>query len=221
MKLFLRLSIGFIICVLASCVKNEPFLQAYTVPPTYNFENKDSSATARLIMMHGIKNYLNKGANSQLDSAMIDSLWNNNGREFTNELISGFVYSAEQLNKMTSVDLVSATVKADSIIAFADSVVLNSPFYNNAASSGTPGTSPISQPVSTKKLFSKDGVVFDEVWFHAMLGAMAMDNALAQLTATGTTASQAWNLAFDYTGLPKNMIHLLIMRQRPCVLTGR
>ncbi|WP_346236944.1 DUF4856 domain-containing protein [Niabella insulamsoli] len=205
-KIPLTFRSGLLVVVLffvISCVKNESFIEPYSVPDTYDFENKDSSATARLIMMYGLRNYLRMGADAQIDTAIVDSLWLNRGRPFTAALVPDFIYADSNLNKMT-ISLITGTTNTDTMMAFADSAALNSQFFNRAAGDGIAGTMTVAQPVSEKKLFSKDGVVFDEVWFAAMLGSMAMNNAFTQLGATGTTMAQAWNLAFAYTGLPTN-----------------
>jgi hypothetical protein len=194
---FFTISLGFV-----SCVKNEPFLSAYSVPAVFKYENTDSSAKARVIMMHGMRNYLATSVDGALNQAIVDSLWANRGKPFTSIMVPDFAYRDSTLNRMSNVTLQSATGDADSVKAYADSVVENSRFYNVAGSKGTAGWQMQTTPVSAKRLFSKDGVAYNEVWANAMLGAMALRNVFAQLNSAA--ANKTWELAYDYTGFPEN-----------------
>ncbi|MGC4235552.1 MAG: DUF4856 domain-containing protein [Niabella sp.] len=203
MNLFFRLLSVFLLSLgVASCVKNEPFFQPYSVPAVFKYENTDSSAKARVIMMHGMQNYLATSVDGALSQAIVDSLWANHGKPFTKIMVPDFAYEDSTLNRMTSVTLLSATGDADSVKAYADSVVENSRFYNVAGSNGIAGWQMQTTPVSAKRLFSKDGVAYNEVWANAMLGAMALRNVFAQLNSAA--ANKTWELAYDYTGFPEN-----------------
>ncbi|MCH5688715.1 hypothetical protein LWM68_33345 [Niabella sp. W65] len=72
MKLHFKLFV-VIALLFAACVKNKPFLPAYSVPPVFNQENNDSSALARVIMVHGLYNYLSGSVNARIDTAIVDS----------------------------------------------------------------------------------------------------------------------------------------------------
>lgn len=216
---FFLLSLGVV-----SCVKNEPFLQPYSVPAVFKYENTDSSAKARVIMMHSMQNYLATSANTTLNQEIVDSLWANHGKPFTAQMVTDFIYADSTLNKMTAVSLVSVTADADSIKAYADSVVENSRYYNVAASNGTAGWVMQSTPVSAKRLFSKEGVAYNEVWANAMLGAMALKNVFTQLNSAA--ANKTWELAYDYTGFPedydpaKNYETAPVPKDRPLSIAG-
>ena len=183
-----------------SCVKNEPFVKPYIVPDVYTEESLDSSALARVIMMEGIGNYLNTGASAQLSNAEMDSLWNNKGNPFTPAIVSNFLYSAELLNKMKAVNFINIS-DADSIKAFADSTVFYSQHFNDVASNGVAGTKTVG---TSKRLFSEKGVEYSEVWYHAMLGAMAFNSAKGNMISSGTSVPLAWDLAYRYIGFPGN-----------------
>jgi len=185
---------------MVSCVKDKPFSQPYSVPAVFKYENTDSSAKARVIMMHSMRNYLAISVDGTLSQEIVDSLWANKGKPFTEEMAPDFVYRDSVLNRMTNITLLSATTNADSIKGYADSVVADSRYYNVAGSNGVAGWQMQSTPISAKRLFSKEGIAYNEVWAHAMLGAMALKGVQAQLNSAA--ASKTWELAYDYTGLP-------------------
>ncbi|MFT4094792.1 MAG: DUF4856 domain-containing protein [Niabella sp.] len=194
---------GIICCftvLLFSCVKNEELISAYTVPATYSYTNSDSSAKASVIMMCAMQNYLNTSVSTTISQAVVDSLWNNDSEPFTSQMVTNFLYVDTILNNMTSVYLSSLTSNADSIKAFADSAVDNSVYYNVAGSEGVTGWQTQSDNASTKRLFNAEGKEYSEIWYQAMLGAMAMYNTFNELTGTATY----WNMAYDYIGLPQN-----------------
>ncbi|GAB3432264.1 DUF4856 domain-containing protein [Niabella aquatica] len=222
--LFKLISIFLLSLGMASCVKNEPFLKAYSVPEVFPYENTDSSAKARVIMMHGMQHYLATSVNTTLNQDIVDSLWANRGKPFTEVMVPDFTYADSILNRMTNVTLQAATADADSIKAYADSVVANSRYYAVAGSNGMAGWQMQTTPVSAKRLFSKDGKAYKEVWANAMLGAMALKGVFAQLNSAA--ASKTWELAYDYTGFPmnydpaKNYETAPIPRDRPLSIAG-
>lgn len=203
MKLIYRFLIAFAaLPMLVSCVKNEPFQHSYSVPAQFKYDNTDSSAKAGIIMMHGVQNYLATGANGVLKKGIVDSLLWNRDSSFTTAMVPNFVFTADILNRMVSVNLLSTTVNADSIKAYADSTVAISSSFNVAASNGVAGWKMQSAPISARRLFSSKGIAYNEVWAKSMLGAMALNSVFAYLN--GAQANGAWELAYDYTGMPQN-----------------
>lgn len=199
MKLYFKL---FIVALLfAACVKNKPFLPAYSVPPAFNQENNDSSALARVIMVHGLYNYLSGSVNTRIDTAIVDSLWLNRGRQFTTAMVPDFVYSETMLNNMTRVNLTN-TGDADSLKSLADSVAVLSRFYDVTASNGTAGVGTQNIPVARKRLFNEHGMEMQEVWYNNMLGSNFMRNAFSNLVGPGQSVTLAWDLAYNYMGFP-------------------
>lgn len=191
------------LCVgIFSCVKNEPFMQSYMVPAVYNYNSKDSSVLARIIMMHGIENYLATSVSNQLNQAILDSLWNNKDSTFTQAMVPGYLYSHTILNRMITTKLPDATTNPDSMKILADSVVYLSQFNGRDAGNGVAG---VLGSAAGKYLFDARGVEFKEVWVKAMLGAMCMADAMANLYVTpGEASAAAWDVSYRYTGLPEN-----------------
>src|SRR5690606_17488424 len=197
---------GFLIAVVfASCVKNQPFLEAYSVPAEYIEENTtDSSALGRVIMMHAMNNYLATSVSASLDAAVTDSLWLNKGKPFTSAMAPDFVYADTMLNNMRSVNLASATGDADSLKLFADSVVYLSRFYNVSGAQGTAGAQSQVLPAPAKRLLNEQGAELNEIWFHAMLGALSMRDAFSNFAGSVNNAGLAWDLAYRYIGFPSS-----------------
>ncbi len=196
------LYIALISSLLCSCVKNEPFVQSYSVPSVYNYGSKDPSALARVIMMHGIENYLAGSVNGQLSAAILDSLWDNRDSSFTSSMVPNFLYDADILNGMVTVRLAGATNNADSMKMLADSVVYLSQYSGQTATNGVAG---VLSAGGSKYLFDENGVEMKEVWAKAMLGAMCMNNALVNFPLTpGTNSETAWDMAYRYVGFPLN-----------------
>lgn len=203
MKLHFKLFPVVIVTLLfVSCVKNEPFLSSYTVPPVFTLESNDSTALARVIMTYGLANYLSNSVNGQIDTIIVDSLWQNHGRPFTPALVSNFVYSDAMLNNMAGRVSLTNTGDADSLKSLADSVAVLSRFHGAAASNGVAGVGTQNIPVSAKRLFNENGMEVQEVWFNTMLGANFMQNALANLAGPGQNVALAWDLAHNYMGFP-------------------
>lgn len=203
---FIRIALAIVVGCLSiiSCVKNEPFIAPYSVPKTYDFDNKDSATKARMIMLYGLKNYLLSGVNKQLDGALADSLWQNKDSSFTEEMVPDYVYSHHILNRMSSINLANDTENPDSLKAFIESAVNVSASYNVAGSNGVAGWQMLSTPTSSKRLFNSRGVEYIEVWEKAMLGSMALVSINYYLINAGTTNSGYWDLAYNYSGLPKD-----------------
>ncbi|MCH5721068.1 hypothetical protein [Niabella hibiscisoli] len=201
-KLFL---IAFATLISVSCVKNTPFLDAYSVPPVFNQESNDSTALARVIMAHGLANYLSNSVIETIDTAIVDSLWLNRGRQFTSSMVPDFVYDETMLNNMVGrISLASNTGDADSLKGLADSVAILSRFFNVPAANGTAGVRTQNTPVSQKRLFNENGMEMQEVWFNTMLGANFMQNAFGNLAGPGQSVALAWDVAYNYMGFPVN-----------------
>lgn len=188
--------------ILGSCVKNTPFFAPYSVPEVYRQESKDSSALARVIMVHALDNYLGTSVNTTIVAADVDSLWLNRGKPFTNDIASGFLYTPLQLNNMTRVNINDNTGDADSLKNLADSVVALSRFYGVTAANGVAGVRTQSGSVSTKRLFNELGMEIKEIWFNTMLGASSMKNAFDNLAGPGAGAGTNWDLSYNYMGFP-------------------
>jgi len=200
MKLHFKLFV-VIALLFAACVKNKPFLPAYSVPPVFNQENNDSSALARVIMVHGLYNYLSGSVNARIDTAIVDSLWLNRGRQFTATMVPDFVYSETMLNNMIRVNLTN-TGDADSLKSLADSVAVLSRFYGVTAGNGTAGVGTQTIPVAKKRLFNENGMEVQEVWYYSMLGSNFMRNAFSNLVGPGQNVTLGWDLAYNYMGFP-------------------
>ncbi|WP_409966180.1 hypothetical protein PIECOFPK_02812 [Mycovorax composti] len=195
------LGVSVICCSLLACVKDEPFIPSYTVPPTYDFEDIDSIITARLIMLHGVKNYLLSGTDSVLNAEIATALWTNTDSAFTPAMVPNFIYKAERLNRMRSTNLSGDTRDADILKSFIDSAVTVSASHNVAGSNGVPGWQMLSNP-SEKRLFSSIGIEYTEVWEKAMLGAMCLYRVNSQLSNPANAT--AWAQAFHYSGIPRD-----------------
>lgn len=223
MKLHFKLiTVVIVTLFFVSCVKNTPFLTSYTVPPVFSVEGNDSSAMARVIMTHGLANYLSKSVNGNIDTTIVDSLWLNHGRPFTGEMIADFVYDATMLNNMARrISIASNTSDADSLKSLADSVAILSQFYGVTARNGVAGVSTQNTPVSVKRLFNENGMEVQEVWFNTMLGANFLGNAFGNLSGPGQNVSLAWDLAYNYMGFPgdydpgRNYYEGTVPRNRP------
>ncbi len=203
MKWYIQLSTGILIALAtAACVKNKPFKKSYSVPSTFNRESNDSSALARVIMTHGIYNYLVTSTNGQLSRATLDSLWLNRDKRYTGTMVPNFLYSAEILNRMSSINVASVTGDAELMKRFADSVVFLSQYAGQAGSNGKAGTQSQTTPAAAKFLFNEKGAELLEVWFQAMLGALSLKNSASNFSTVSQSAAQAWDLAYNYMSFP-------------------
>ena len=203
MKLITRF---LVVCVILTgaigCVKNQPFIASYTVPPVYDYGSKDSTALARVIMMHGIENYLATGASNQLNEETLEALWGNTDSSFTPAMVPDYLYNEEILNNMTIVSLAEAVVNRDSLKIFADSVVYLSRFNGQTAANGVAGVL-LPTAATGRYLFDARGVEFKEVWINAMLGALSMSNVFSNLPViAGSNSGLSWDAAYRYAGFP-------------------
>lgn len=188
----------------SSCVKNDPFVKSYTVPDTYNVENNDVSAAARIVMMHAMYNYLISTVDDTLSQAIVDSLWTNTSAPFTYAMVGNMIFDNNALNKMTQIKLSTSTSAADQIKSFADSAVQTSESYKVQGKSGTAGFQTLTMANVPKRLFSSRGVDFSQVWLNAMFGTLSISNCSGSLTTSSPTIGQSWDLAYGYCGLPRN-----------------
>ncbi len=206
MKLHFRLFLVIVITsFFVSCVKNTPFLEAYSVPPAFNIESNDNTSLARVIMTYGLSNYLSQSVTAKIDTSIVDSLWLNRGRQFTPSMVPYFVHDANLLNDMVGrVSLSNNTSDADSLKNLADSVAILSRFFNVTAANGTAGVRMQNAPVTQQRLFNENGMEMQEVWFNTMLGANFMQNVFGNLAGPGQNAGLAWDVAYNYMGFPVN-----------------
>lgn len=182
-----------------SCVKNTPFKASYTVPSSYNFENKDSSAKARIIMMEGMGNYLATASNGVLDTLLIDSLFANKNNSFTAAMAPNYLYPFSALNRMKEFSLANETENRTEILAFTDSLYIASKSFNILATNGKAG---YLQSGTNKYIVGRNGMEYKEVWAKAMIGALAMSKISSRMA--GLNGIDPLNLIYDYAGFPRN-----------------
>lgn len=192
-----------------ACKKDNDKIAPYTVPDTYNFDNVDyAEATVAVNMWQGFTAYLGRGASRKLSQDTVDYLWNNTNNAFTEEIAASLPNTPQQLNA-SGIKLASLTADASLIKALADSMVAVSQFYN------TPGTEGIAGKQGTR-LFNYSGFEFNQGVAKGLMGALILTQVIQHLDASvsadnntvvpgkGTAMQHEWDLAFGYTGIPKD-----------------
>src|SRR4030095_5529947 len=127
--------------ILFSCKKdyNTNHIQPYTVPDTYNFDDVDYTEAAQIVAMwSGFTGYLGKATSRQLSQDTVNNLWNNINSSFKPEFVTNLSFAADQLNGAT-INLFERTAEPAIIKALADSIVVNSQYFNTPASEGVAG----------------------------------------------------------------------------------